>query len=233
MLSNDNKLTEYRRILNDLISQREILEIEADAINSELSAPTISGGPPVGRKGSLTDSDGFPRADIDIYNVKSKRKRLAEINTDYKLLMKRVESTVTEIYNIQQEISSISISSSSTPPTIFSFQDMTRSLKSESSSSSSTTSRIIAIAVIDEVFEGSPTQLAGIQNGDELIDFGGVSADSDKEGRGFLSMVAKVVSGSVGQPIHVTVRRDSQLIELTLTPQTWSGRGLLGCHLTP
>eukprot|EP01036_Dinobryon_divergens_P033918 gene33918-43820_t len=226
-----DKLSEYRNLLNDLTSQRDILEIEADAINSELSSPTVSGGPPVGRSGPLTDAEGFPRADIDIYNIKSKRKRLAEINTDYKLLMKRIEGTVTEIYNIQQDISSNS-DNSATLPTIFSFQDLTRTLKSESTSSSTTT-KIIAIAIIDEVFEGSPTQLAGIQNGDELIDFGGVSANSDKEDRGYLSMVAKVVSGSVGQPIPVTVRRDSQLIQVTLTPQTWSGRGLLGCHLTP
>ena len=229
MESIKDKLSEYRQLFDDLTSQREILEIEADAINSELTSPTAIGGPPVGRSGPLTDAEGFPRADIDIYNVKSKRKRLAEINTDHKLLMKRIESTMTAIYNTQQEISSInsgSCSNDNSIPTVFSFQDSIRPLKSD-------TSRISAIAVIDEVFDGSPSQVAGIENGDELIDFGGVSADSDKEGRGHLSLVAKVVSGSVGQPIQVTIRRASQLIHLTLTPQTWSGRGLLGCHLSP
>ena len=47
MESIKDKLSEYRQLFDDLTSQREILEIEADAINSELTSPTAIGGPPV------------------------------------------------------------------------------------------------------------------------------------------------------------------------------------------
>ena len=69
-----------------LETQRFALETEAGAIHEELSSPGINGEPPAGIKDSLVDVEGFPRGDIDIYAVKSKQKRLAEINTDHKFI---------------------------------------------------------------------------------------------------------------------------------------------------
>jgi hypothetical protein len=43
---------------------------------SDLSA----GEPPAGMTNSLIDSEGYPRGDIDIYNVKNKRARLRSVN---------------------------------------------------------------------------------------------------------------------------------------------------------
>ena len=48
-----------------------------------------------------------------------------------------------------------------------------------------------------------------------------------------MSEIPKVVGGSVNKPINVEVLRGVHVIELTLTPAVWGGRGLLGCHLTP
>lgn len=225
-MDNNRLLEELRNQLNVLVSQREMLEIEADAIHSELTSPSQTGGPPVGIKGGLVDEEGFPRGDIDIYNVKFKRKRLAEINTDYKALMKRIESILTEIYNLNQ----------SQP--IENPCGLAQSAGKESNSILTSTpqnTKLLPIAIIDEVFEGSPAETAGLQNGDEVLDFGGVNCTfADSEGRGYLPAIGKVVSQSIGRPISVTVLRDKRAsIELELKPQTWSGRGLLGCHLSP
>ena len=58
-----------------------LLEIEADAIHSELTSPGPNGEPPAGINDPLVDKDDYPRGDIDIYNVKRKRQRLRVINT--------------------------------------------------------------------------------------------------------------------------------------------------------
>ena len=45
--------------LDSLILQRDVLEIEADAIHSELTSPGVNGEPPAGIKDSLIDSEGI------------------------------------------------------------------------------------------------------------------------------------------------------------------------------
>lgn len=40
----------------------------------------IKGEPPAGLTDPLIDGEGFPRGDIDLYNVKNKRARLRAIN---------------------------------------------------------------------------------------------------------------------------------------------------------
>lgn len=64
-----------RKDLLVLQAQRDALEIEAAAIASELKSPGANGEPPVGVKGSLVDSDGFPLAGFDLINVREKRHR--------------------------------------------------------------------------------------------------------------------------------------------------------------
>ncbi|CAN0473219.1 unnamed protein product, partial [Ectocarpus sp. 8 AP-2014] len=49
-----------------LQAQRDALELEADAIASELKSPGANGEAPVGVKGALVDSDGFPLAGFDL-----------------------------------------------------------------------------------------------------------------------------------------------------------------------
>ncbi len=58
-----------------LEAQRDALELEADAIASELNSPGANGEPPVGVKGPLVDSDGYPLAGVDLLNVRTKRHR--------------------------------------------------------------------------------------------------------------------------------------------------------------
>ena len=74
-----------RSQLKELERQRLALEDEAAAIVSELD------GLGVGLKDSLVDAEGYPRADLDLYRVRSQRGRHASIRTDHKALMKRIE----------------------------------------------------------------------------------------------------------------------------------------------
>ena len=90
-----------KQSLNTLNVKRKSLELEADALVSELTAKSPGGGEPMGIDTPLVDSEGYPRADIDIYRARTLRKRLAEIRTDHKNIMKDIERTLAQLATLQ------------------------------------------------------------------------------------------------------------------------------------
>mmetsp|Transcript_24367 Transcript_24367/g.35756 ORF Transcript_24367/g.35756 Transcript_24367/m.35756 type:complete len:218 (+) Transcript_24367:44-697(+) len=211
--------------LNELFSQREALEIEADAIASQLNSVGPNGAPPPGVKGSLCDSEGFPRADIDLYEVRRKRNRLAVINTDYNLLMKEIGNELAAIHsgitddddaNETPEIRPAEVSE----PALEGVSDRKRDADSVI---------LIPIAVIDEILPESPAHSAGLVDGDLLLAFGTI----DHRTQSPMNAIPRVVMDNKDKSIDIVVRRNNTEISLTLVPTTWAGRGLLGCHLSP
>lgn len=90
----------------------------------------------------------------------------------------------------------------------------------------------VPFALIDQVSEQSPASRAGLRVGDRLIRMGDVEAD-DIATQG-MSVLAGVVRNHEGRPLAVAVLSDNgEVRNLRLTPATWEGQGLLGCHLTP
>jgi len=87
---------------------------------------------------------------------------------------------------------------------------------------------------VGTVYAGSPAGKAGLLTGDSVIAFGPVQHEDYK---GVSESVVPVVKLNVGKPIDVVVVRiasDTQQVQqvsLCLTPQKWSGAGLLGCIL--
>ena len=203
--------------LNQLISQRDALEAEAEAIASELTSPGPAGQPPAGIRDPLVDKEGFPRGDIDIYNVRAKRHRLAEINTDHKTIMKEIERVVLEV---QSELPSFVPKKK---------EEEKSEAAYEPGPSKKADTQLLPFATIDEILSGSPASEAGLVDGDELIQFGRVSRAIPDA----LNAVPGVVRENVNLPIPLIIRRSEQVIHLRITPKAWGGRGLLGCHLTP
>eukprot|EP01031_Cornospumella_fuschlensis_P035168 gene35168-42598_t len=213
-----SNLKDLKHTLNTLIAQRELLEIEADAIHSELTSPGPNGEPPAGLKDPLVDAEDFPRGDIDIYNVRGKRLRLSGINYEHKELMKQIETLVHRIYELGPSEDTTSSDETgaklSMPSTIFNAPEVML---------------LGPIAKLDEILEGSPAAEAGIVDGDLLMKFGSITSNTADA----LPSIAKLVGASVSKPIAILVKRGEEVMELTLTPRTWGGRGLLGCHLSP
>ncbi|KAG2427413.1 hypothetical protein HXX76_012349 [Chlamydomonas incerta] len=99
---------------------------------------------------------------------------------------------------------------------------------------------LVPFALVDEVTDGSPASAAGLQVGDLLCSFGEVSgagedgaSPSGSSTAALLQRVAGVLGASEGRAVAATVLRQGAPVAVSLTPQRWSGRGLLGCHLKP
>ena len=98
-----------------------------------------------------------------------------------------------------------------------------------------------AFYVVGLVEIDSPASQAGLREGDCIVRFGTIT----KENRTAQAMSA-LVQHSIGQSIPVVVRRASvhgggtessdgheggRMVPLSLVPQKWTGKGLLGCRL--
>ena len=90
-----------KQSLKALDVQRQSLETEAQAITHELTEKPANGGEPMGIDTPLTDVDGYPRGDIDVYRARSLRGRLAEIRTDHKNLMKEIDRHLQQLARLQ------------------------------------------------------------------------------------------------------------------------------------
>jgi Nas2 N_terminal domain len=133
-----------RERLNRLVAQRDALELEADAIASELNSPGVNNEPPAGIKTSLIDKEGFPRGDIDLFNVRAKRQRLAVINTDHKTLMSEIEKT---LHLVHSELPAV--------------DELRSALKNSTTSNEVITTLSKAFAIIDENWKQVQPQKQG------------------------------------------------------------------------
>jgi len=83
-------------------------------------------------------------------------------------------------------------------------------------------------AVVDEIADASPAVEDGLQLGDQILKFGNVEA-----GENLLHRLASEAQSSMGQTVPVVIMRQGTVINLTVTPRTWQGRGLLGYASCP
>jgi membrane-associated protease RseP (regulator of RpoE activity) len=101
----DEQIALIHQSIKSLNVQREALEYESAAIESELTSsdpanPTV---PPMGIDTPLTDAEGFPRNDIDIFSARTLRHRLAIIRTDHKKFMNEIENLLQQIAILQKQ----------------------------------------------------------------------------------------------------------------------------------
>ena len=206
--------------LNSLLAQREALEMEADAIGHELKSPGPSGEDPAGLKDPLVDAEGFPRGDIDIFRVRTQRHRLAEINTDYRALMKDIDEETKRVHALK----------AANPETRTSDDDFQiRAAASASRNTNVNYDTLEAIAILDEILDNSPSCEAGIMDGDILLAFGAVNSTTQQDP---MNAIPNEVKNNIGKSITLIVKRENKIEEKYLTPKVWEGRGLLGCHLS-
>ncbi|XP_063231515.1 26S proteasome non-ATPase regulatory subunit 9 [Bacillus rossius redtenbacheri] len=183
-----------------LMDRRSAIEREIDAMRQILQSNNID------MKEPLVDADGFPRQDIDVYQVRLARHRIICLMNDHKALMRQIEQGLVTIHSQIRESGGAGVSAAPR--------------RRESST---------PIARVNFVSPDSPAERAGLVADDLIVEFGSVNSDNIKT----LQDVAAVVKHSVGRSINLRVLREDRLLSLTLTPGTWSGRGLIGCNIVP
>ncbi|KAG0710673.1 26S proteasome non-ATPase regulatory subunit 9 [Chionoecetes opilio] len=179
----------------------------------------------VGLNEPLIDSEGYPRNDIDVYQVRHARHQIKCLQNDHTALLRRIEEGLAVV---------LSPSASST-------------FDPNGTSASTPAQTTEPFARVDRVIPGSPANMADLvpslsifrtlclrslpqgSEGDLLTKFGSVHAENFRS----LTDVAQVVQHSVNSPVQVCVQRSEDSVSLALVPRQWSGRGLLGCNLLP
>lgn len=80
-----------RQSLATLDVQKKAIELEADAIVSELTTPPSEGVEPMGVDTPLVDKEGYPRGDIDVYRARTLRRRFHTLKTDHKAISQKLD----------------------------------------------------------------------------------------------------------------------------------------------
>jgi len=196
-----------------LDARRNKMEEELQALIEDLNTGGLGGEPPAGLQSPLVDDQGFPRADIDLFETRRKRHRVNCLRNDLKALMKTIESGLQQSF-IPDEAAGAAGASLPPPP-------------------SGDPEATPTFAVVSEVVPGSPAMEAGFVQGDRLVRFGDIHAGNHRS----LAALATVVGDSIGRSISVLVLRGegaaAKSLPVTVTPKPWSGRGVLGCRFVP
>ncbi|XP_022750254.1 26S proteasome non-ATPase regulatory subunit 9-like [Durio zibethinus] len=208
-----------------LMEKRSGMEAEMNAIIEQLCQP---GGP--GLSGNLVDSEGFPRADIDIPVVRAQRHRLAELKNDHKEITEKINVNIQVLHSSRltsaPKVSGVETNQNASvvgAGASASLQNLV--LRDCPSANEVDMISSVPFAMVDEIADSSPAAEDGLQLGDQIVKFGNVKA-----GDNLLQRLASEAQVNEGHPIPVIIMRQGALVNLMVTPRAWQGRGLLGCH---
>ncbi|XP_035291673.1 26S proteasome non-ATPase regulatory subunit 9 [Anguilla anguilla] len=165
----------------------------------------------VGTEGPLVDLEGYPRADVDVYQVRTARHNISCLQNDHKTIMVEIEQALHTLHAAEKARKG---------------QD---GAQAQADAMEEEASLPPPFARVDTITQGSPASLAGLRVEDEIIEFGSVNTGNFKT----LQNIASVVQHSEGKALGITVIRGGERVHLVLTPQRWNGRGLLGCNIVP
>ncbi|KAK5624690.1 hypothetical protein RRF57_000406 [Xylaria bambusicola] len=216
-------------ITNGNAKQLSFVELQQKKNNMEAELKALGGvldSHGVNMETPLITRDGFPRADLDIAQIRTTRSRIIHLKNDYEDLMNAIEKHLHEHFTSLQATDNES--STTTPGNGATVMGDTLPETLD-----------VPFAKVNSVVSDSPAATAGLKAGDEIRNFGYVNK-SNHDG---LKKVAECVQGNEGQRVLVKISRpansDSQQgarqeLQLYLIPRrNWGGRGLLGCHILP
>ena len=176
--------------LND---QRSAMEKEMGSIVEILES--MNGAP--GLLEPLVDYEGFPRADVDIFEVRKLRNRHACLQTDHCKLMKELEQKLFSLHSDYNERGCVDKeeapkSSKVEQPDVL--MEVIEEKKQES----------IPFVWVHDVASGSPAQQDGFKIGDAIVSFG--QADHTF-GDQALNKVVDTVKQNLNNPVTVNLLR--------------------------
>lgn len=198
--------------LQSLLDSRTKIEKSLDEYSAVLDRNHIDLTTP------LITPDGFPRADIDVANVRIARAAIIRLRNDYKALEKQIEAAVHEAFK------------NGTP------LKMDRSGGAAGRSQTASAADDVAFCFINSVAAGSPAESAGLQKNDKIVTFGPVNTTNHDKLQGLAREVQRAVAEN--STISLTISREEGgaivVLKKELQPRTnWGGRGAVGAHFLP
>ncbi|XP_072456653.1 26S proteasome non-ATPase regulatory subunit 9 isoform X2 [Notamacropus eugenii] len=173
----------------------------------------------VGMNEPLVDIEGYPRADVDVYQVRTARHNIICLQNDHKALMKQVEDALHQLHARGKEKQARDAAEAQ--------NEALSQGQGPSQSLSQNPPR--PFAKVNSISPGSPASNSGLQVDDEIVEFGSVNVHNFQN----LQNIGTVVQHSEGHPLNVTVLRRGERLQLRLVPIRWAGKGLLGCNIIP
>ncbi|KAK0182260.1 hypothetical protein PV327_000415 [Microctonus hyperodae] len=202
----DMELEEAKKEVLELMKEKEKIEAKLQELN------VILNNNHVGMEDPLTDSEGYPRADIDVYQVRHARHTIICLQNDHKSIMKKIENGLAKVHSIagcnseEPSVANRVPDSSNTPLDDDDDDDV----------------HIEAFLRVNLVSPGSPAEQAGIYENDLIMEFGSINSQNFKA----LKDIGELVEQSRYKPINVKVKRLDKRVILTLIPRPWSGRDI-------
>jgi len=203
MANQDDQGVVTREDILKLIKAREEIDEKIVALGGILESNRV------GMTEPLVDQEGYPRNDIDVYQVRHARHKIICFQNDFKALTKRIDSSLAKYHQRLKEQGT-----NGTPMEV---------------DNAAPDVVLSPIAKVNLVSEGSPAFHAGLKVDDVVLSFGSLDSTNFTE----LSQIGTLVQRSVGSMVSVKVKRNLQTVKLALIPGPWSGRGLLGCNIIP
>ena len=246
-----DNITSLKALLKEKMALREVAE------TALAGASTALGTTSVGLRGSLVDSEGFPKEDVDVHAVRIARNTVACSSNDLKVLTDEIADLLGRLHAaaaVERSNAAASApapvpAASAAPATTTESNDVAEATP-EPASSAAAAAAAPAVAVeeqthvpqglvrfiVDNVVSGGPADLAGLKGEDRVLSFGDVTTAQ-------LSDVGALVRRSEGAIVSVSVWRPAEagsaaaadglgvLKVVPLVPMRWAGNGLLGCVL--
>ncbi|KAF7398953.1 hypothetical protein HZH66_006850 [Vespula vulgaris] len=198
----DMELQEAKDEVLRLMKDKDKIESDIRALKDVLDSNHV------GMDDPLVDSEGYPRQDIDVYQVRHTRHRIICLTNDHKALMKKIEEGLHKVHSLSGNQIQEAIATTSDIEEPFSTEPFLR---------------------VNLVSPSSPAEVAGIQVDDLIIEFGSINYGNFKT----LKDIATLVEHSRYKSLDIKLKRGSSILALTLIPRPWDGKGLLGCNVIP
>lgn len=192
--------------MKEMIKKKEDIESELRELGDVLATHKTN------MVDELVDIEGFPRSDVDVLTIRKTRVRIIYLQNDLKKLMIDIEN---ELHRIHAEVREE--------------KEKNNSNTALSTTTDSINDRQAPFLRVELVDEGSPAAKAGLVVNDLITQFGSINL-TNFEG---LQTISSVVRHSKGEEMLVALKRSNEEKTLKLTPNTWSGKGLLGCSVVP
>ncbi|KAF4829173.1 GTP-binding nuclear protein GSP1/Ran [Colletotrichum tropicale] len=185
----------HRLNFAELQKKKDDMEAELKALGAVLDSHGVDMSTP------LTTRDGFPRADIDVAQVRTTRARIIHLRNDYKDLMVLVEKHLHEHFASLQEDDETQPAPSRGDIGLLPDHVPSETLQEP-------------FAKVNSVVPGSPADEAGLKPNDEIRNIGYVSlANHDN-----LKKVAECVQGNEGTRTEPTHRAIANMAAAQQTP---------------